>query len=216
MKTSINQDYSIGRAEGNHFVVMHNSVSRRHAKIRQISPTVFILTDLDTTYGTYVNGWRIRKKVVTAEDEIYLGGPKGQGRLWIPKNAFGNVAQGGKRKGNNSPQLKKPAMLIEREFMQLKERYEQYKETCRAIRKEERRSRARWRAAIGVIPIIGMPLSILLSGESTIEEKLVAVEEEFRRIYCCPNCSETLGMVDWTVLKARNMCMACRVRWIDR
>lgn len=219
MKTSINQDYTIGRSDSNHFVVAHNVISRQHATIRQVSPSVFVLTDLDTTYGTFVNGWRIRKKVVTAEDEIYLGGTKGQGIPWIPPNAFGDVKRPAQQKQKKNPkrgQLKKPAMVIEREFLQLEERYRQYKETCRVIRKEERRSKARWRAAIGMIPFVGMPLSILLSGESSIEDKLVAVEEEFRRIYCCPNCSETLGMVDWTVLRARNMCMACRVSWLER
>lgn len=221
MKTSMNQNYHVGRGDSNHFVVSQPCVSRQHLVMRQISPSVFLIRDLDSTYGTYVNGHRIHQKAIKPQDEVFLGGPKGQGAPWKPQNAFEDIDGGqAKRKASSrakqkgsSPYQRSPEE-VEKEFLALREVYETYRELCRKIRKRARRKGAWKRAAIGLIPFVGVSLSIALSGESSVEDKLVMAEEEFRQQYICPNCSETLGMSDWAVLKARNMCMACRVQWI--
>lgn len=51
---------SIGRAKDNDIVIENLSVSRNHARIRRVD-NKFILTDLNSANGTYVNNVRVSK-----------------------------------------------------------------------------------------------------------------------------------------------------------
>lgn len=72
--------YLIGReVEGNHNVNVpadRSRVSRVHAKLLWQNGEKVVLEDLDTPNGTYVNGRRIRKKVIQEGDEVWLGEPE--------------------------------------------------------------------------------------------------------------------------------------------
>lgn len=66
-------ELAIGRVTGNDLVLPHASVSRRHARIA-IKNGRFILVDLKSTNGTFVNGRRITSPlVITPHDEIGIG-----------------------------------------------------------------------------------------------------------------------------------------------
>lgn len=56
---------TIGREHGNDIVISDNYVGRRHIEIVRDDQGHFILKDLNSKNGTYVNGQRIR-------DEVYL------------------------------------------------------------------------------------------------------------------------------------------------
>ena len=62
----------IGRKTENDCVINHSTVSREHAKIVRENGT-FVLYDLNSTVGTFVNNVRINKKVLTTGDIILLG-----------------------------------------------------------------------------------------------------------------------------------------------
>ena len=64
----------IGKANDNDFVVDDPHVSRYHARlIREEEGGCWLLEDLDSTNGTFVNGAQIVKKRVTPSDTIKLG-----------------------------------------------------------------------------------------------------------------------------------------------
>jgi len=63
---------SVGRARDNDIVIENLSVSRNHARIRQVDDK-FILTDLNSANGTYVNNVRINKTELEHEDIITIG-----------------------------------------------------------------------------------------------------------------------------------------------
>lgn len=66
-------ELAIGRVTGNDLVLPHASVSRRHARI-VVKNGRFILVDLKSTNGTFVNGRRITSPlVITPHDEIGIG-----------------------------------------------------------------------------------------------------------------------------------------------
>ena len=66
-------EITIGRVPGNDVVLPHGSVSRRHARI-VIKEEKFILVDLRSTNGTFVNGRRITSPlVITEHDHLSIG-----------------------------------------------------------------------------------------------------------------------------------------------
>ena len=67
---------SIGRSEedGNDFVVPDTLMSRVHATIRRCSPGPYVIVDADSKNGSFVNGVRVRHRVVGDGDCIRLGG----------------------------------------------------------------------------------------------------------------------------------------------
>lgn len=66
-------EISIGSAAGNDLVVVDATVSRRHARLTREGDN-FLLTDLESTNGTYVNGKRIAEATTVRDgDEITFG-----------------------------------------------------------------------------------------------------------------------------------------------
>jgi ABC-type multidrug transport system ATPase subunit/pSer/pThr/pTyr-binding forkhead associated (FHA) protein len=63
---------TIGREPKNNTVVNHPAVSRFHAKITRENGS-FILKDLDSTNGTYVNGKQISERTLRVGDSVRIG-----------------------------------------------------------------------------------------------------------------------------------------------
>ncbi|MBX3441335.1 MAG: FHA domain-containing protein [Planctomyces sp.] len=63
---------SIGREEDNHIRLNDERVSRFHAKVQEDAGRI-ILTDLDSTNGTRVNGHPIRIRILQIGDQILIG-----------------------------------------------------------------------------------------------------------------------------------------------
>ncbi|MFH1130836.1 MAG: ATPase, T2SS/T4P/T4SS family [Pseudomonadota bacterium] len=66
-------EVSIGRVQGNDVILPKGNVSKRHARIG-LKDGKFIVADLKSTNGTYVNGRKITSSLVVKEgDNIYIG-----------------------------------------------------------------------------------------------------------------------------------------------
>ena len=63
---------SFGRAESNTVVLKDSKVSRQHAQIQQ-QGSEFVIVDLNSSNGTFVNGERIEEHVLSPGDEIAIG-----------------------------------------------------------------------------------------------------------------------------------------------
>ena len=62
----------IGRDSGNDIQIDNEAVSREHARIIRGS-NYYLIEDLNSTNGTFVNGKMINKKFLKEEDEILIG-----------------------------------------------------------------------------------------------------------------------------------------------
>ena len=62
----------IGRHPGCDLVLEHPTVSRRHAQLTRDGDR-WVLTDLSSSNGTRLNGWRVRRSAVRSGDELMLG-----------------------------------------------------------------------------------------------------------------------------------------------
>jgi hypothetical protein len=63
----------VGRDDGCAIVDPDPSVSRRHAIVLMQSDGRFLLTDLGSTNGTFVNGSRVESVVLTDGDQVRFG-----------------------------------------------------------------------------------------------------------------------------------------------
>ncbi len=66
-------EITIGRDPSNVIVLENPVVSARHAKITRNAQGGLLVSDLGSTNGTYLRGERISQRVVTLQDDIYLG-----------------------------------------------------------------------------------------------------------------------------------------------
>jgi len=66
-------EISVGRVQGNDLMLPKGNVSKRHARL-MLRDNRFIVTDLNSTNGTYVNRRRISQATIVREgDRIYIG-----------------------------------------------------------------------------------------------------------------------------------------------
>ena len=66
-------EVTIGRVQGNDVILPKGNVSKRHARI-VLKDGKFIIVDLKSTNGTYVNGRKITSPLVVKDnDKIYIG-----------------------------------------------------------------------------------------------------------------------------------------------
>src|SRR5687767_3161767 len=66
-------EITIGRVQGNDIVLPKGNISKRHSRI-VLRDGKFIIVDLKSTNGTYVNGKRISSpQVLKDADKVYIG-----------------------------------------------------------------------------------------------------------------------------------------------
>src|SRR6476661_3913122 len=66
-------EINVGRVQGNELMLPKGNVSKRHARLL-FRDGRFIVTDLKSTNGTYVNGRKIAQATIVREgDKIYIG-----------------------------------------------------------------------------------------------------------------------------------------------
>jgi pilus assembly protein CpaF len=79
-------EITIGRVKGNDVLLSKGNVSKRHARLLERDGR-FIVTDLKSTNGTYVNHRRITHAVIREGDRIYIG----DFVLWVVADDSGGV-----------------------------------------------------------------------------------------------------------------------------
>ncbi len=96
LKTRIVQEknvISIGRTKDNDLVIDNIKVSRKHALLEKKGDE-WIIEDLDSSNGTFINGKRIKRESVTPNDVITIGGvPLNLERLFSDKKEISGDIQ---------------------------------------------------------------------------------------------------------------------------
>ena len=69
---TIDTTLTFGRSQSNHVVLRDAKTSRQHAEIK-LQGHEYVLTDLNSSNGTYVNGEKIKECVLSPQDEIKIG-----------------------------------------------------------------------------------------------------------------------------------------------
>lgn len=232
--------YTIGRSLSNAIVVADGRVSSQHARLIECTPTTFLLEDLSSKNGTYVDGVRITRKFVDQASEVRFADAafrldqllaqltervsSGPVAPTIPADRLPDTVA-------NDP------LDFTTEFADLRLVYTQYPELRRACRQRDKMIRTGsviLSSVVGISAVIasgGMALSLLhiMSGAGlsvlvptlcstflSTDEKLELLDKEYRERYRCPNpvCRDPFGVREWDMLAQQKTCRRCQAVWV--
>lgn len=213
----------IGKADDNDFVVTNPYVSRYHARLlRDNNNNHWMLEDLNSTNGTFVNGCQIVKKYVNPTDLILLG-KDFTFKLTDALNSNNDYSE---------------------EFAALKQVYEHYIQTKIKIQSSNQFKTRLFQSLPFAIPgIVGVIIGFLGKGSSEwfgislfitvcaptigiymgakqsakIPQQLQEIVNQFKIDYVCPKCGTFLGEIPWASLKNRKQCpvSSCKAKWVN-
>ncbi len=226
---------TLGRNESNNKVFPQVDISGQHAKITQINNNEYEVEDLNSTNGTYVNGYRIRKAKISNKDQLRLS----MDTIVDVPSLFGV-----KLPFPSIPPKSTPKDFTN-EFAQLKEIYDNYKRERAKITIDYNRRTGLVRGVLTSVPMVaimfiamgmgqdgeqkirnslGMSMMLLMTLGSTLANyftsdnskmlaKLEELDENFRIRYVCPNsnCQHQLNGQSWNVLHNTGECPKCHV-----
>lgn len=212
----------IGKANDNDFVVNDPHVSRYHVQLMHEEGGGWLLEDLGSTNGTFVNDIQIVRKHVTLNDTIKLG-----------NSYILNVSE--VLKFNND---------YSEEFAALKQVYDDYIQAKIKIQSSNQFKTRILQAlpfsipgVIGVVigflgkgspelfglslfiaicaPVIGVYLGAKQSAK--IPQLLQDLTNQFKIDYVCPKCGTFLGEIPWESLRNRKQCpiSTCKAKWVS-
>lgn len=204
----VNKQYKIGRNDDNDIKIKRPEVSGHHCTITIVSENVIVLEDNGSTNGTFVNGTRIKRALITPQDEVMLAKLKVKFDKIFEKHSTAKSA---------SQATPPPAQTLNftEEFAQLKPVYEAYREAKLAAMGSGTLKQKGLQAALSFIPFVGSALGILASSTVNPQEKIFALTEEFKINYVCPKCKRFLGDLPWQNLANQKKCVACKALWIQ-
>ncbi|RHJ87844.1 FHA domain-containing protein [Parabacteroides sp. AM08-6] len=213
----------IGKAEDNDFVVReHPHVSRHHARLIREDDDCWLLEDLGSTNGTFVNGVQIVKKRVALKDVITLG-----------DNYVLDVSE--VLKYNND---------YSEEFAALKKVYDNYIQAKIKIQSSNQFKTRLFQSLPFAIPgVVGVVIGFLGKGSPELfglslfitvcaptvgiylgakqsaktPQLLQDIANQFKIDYVCPKCGTFLGEIPWESLRNRKQCpvSSCKAKWVS-
>lgn len=210
----------IGKNKDNDLVLDKPGISRYHAQLTLYTDFLGLLEDLNSTYGTEVDGRRIVQKIITPSSVVVLG-------TVVPldvKAIFSNVKSPSAKPAPNPVPLFQPSnggakpLVFAQEFKRLNWHFEQYSAAKQEILTGDPKKKAWVRVAIGWVPFAGFPLAALIDAYVfNTSERVQVLDEAFRRDYVCPNpaCRQFLGYVPFRDLINQRQCRYCKCLWVE-
>lgn len=212
----------IGKAEDNDFIVNDPHVSRHHACLIREDHGCWLLEDLGSTNGTFVNDSQIVKKRVTPTDKIVLG------TVYVL-----NLSEVSKYNNDYSE-----------EFAALKDIYNNYVQAKVKIQSANQFKTRLFQSLPFALPgIIGVVIGFLGKGSpelfglslfiticaptvgiflgakqaSKTPQQLQDIANQFKIDYVCPKCGTFLGEIPWESLRNRKQCpvSSCKAKWVN-
>lgn len=212
----------IGKTDDNDFVVNDPHVSRHHARLVREDSDCWLLEDLGSTNGTFVNGAQIAKKRVSLNDVIKLGDTY---TLKISEAL----------KYNND---------YSEEFAALKLVYDNYVQAKVKIQSANQFKTRLFQSFPFALPgIIGVVIGFLGKGSPELlgvslfitifaptvgiylgakqsakaPQLLQDITNRFKIDYVCPKCGTFLGEIPWESLRNKKQCpiSACKAKWVS-
>ena len=204
---------------------MDRAVSGKHLKLTTMPDGNVQVEDLGSTNGTFIDGVRIIKKVVTRNTVVQMG----------PTFTF--------RISDVLPEVKTPEYDEEIlcKFQNLEKIWNKYQEEKINLQKSNASKGfmrmmpmfvlgglgyliscipelAQFRTAI---TLAGLGLGIIITWVSyksatTLPEQMEKLNQQFQIDYVCPKCKQFLGFSPFEGLKNRGQCSACKSKWVRK
>ncbi len=217
----------IGRKGEQSFPIVDKAVSGKHLKLTIMPDGNIQVEDLGSTNGTFIDGVRIIKKVVTRDTIVQMG----------PTFIF--------RISDVLPEVTKDPPKPEydddffREFQKLESVWNKYQEEKINLQKSNASKGflrmlplfvlgglgyliscipelAQFRT---VITLAGLGIGIIITwisykSATGLPEQMEKLNQQFQIDYVCPKCNQFLGFTPFEGLKNRGQCLVCKLKWI--
>lgn len=214
---------TIGKSPDNDYVIDDPQVSRHHARLTRDADGGWLLEDLNSLNGTFVNGAQVLKKRIMPADTIRLG----------------------KDRSLDFKELLRSKNDYSEEFNALKKVYEDYtREKIKIQSSNQFKTRLFQALPFAFLGIIGLVLNNSVGKGSTlwyaicmvlvicapvvgvylgarqsakIPRQLQDLTNRFKIDYVCPKCGTFLGDIPWESLKNKKHCpvSSCQAKWTD-
>lgn len=235
--------YSIGRKADNAIVVSNGKISSQHARLIQCTETRFVLEDLASKNGTFVNDIRIARKIIDKKDRVRFAEIEYTLDqlldLYTTERAKpADISPAFSAAAKTVPLAEKPVLDFTLEFADLQQVYEQYPKLRRDCRNREKMIRTGsiiLSSLVGISAVVttgggALPFLQIMSGAglsvliptlcSTLlstDEKLEIIDKEYRERYRCPNptCRDSFGTREWELLAQQKTCRRCQAIWVS-
>ncbi|MBC3787339.1 FHA domain-containing protein [Spirosoma utsteinense] len=233
--------HTIGRRTDNVIVISHGKVSGQHARLILCTPSSFVLEDLDSKNGTFVNGVRITRKVIGQQDHIQLADftyTVAQLLDLSKESVIKPVTASTNQLPPAALPAQKASLDFTNQFADLQRVFDQYpklRKNCRNREKMIRTGSVILSSIVGISTALStgggaLPVLQLMSGAglsmlvptlcSTLlstEEKLEIIDKEYREQYRCPNpaCRDPFGTREWELLAQQKTCRRCQAIWVN-
>lgn len=232
--------YSIGRRSDNAIAISDPKISGLHARLIHCTDTIFVLEDLDSKNGTFVNDTRITRKIVGKNDTLRLADTEYRVdqllNLLTAKSPVKTIQPESLSLGP-VPAVDKKLLDFTREFAGLQSVYEQYPKLRRDCRNREKMIRTGSAVLSSVVGVsaalatgggallfiqllssagLGVLIPSLCSTLLSTDEKLELIDKEYREQYRCPNptCRDPFGTREWDLLAQQKTCRRCQAIWV--
>lgn len=198
----------IGRSVENHLVLKNEKVSSKHCSIKKIDNNRFLVQDLGSSNGTFINGSRVLQSFIEKKDHLQLA------NFALDADRVISLLESGlPAKGTYYEDFLKQERVYD-EFAKLKAVYDQYHHAKLKIMKSNNLKSTGIRAGLSVIPFVGSALGILTTGVTgNQQEEMLELEESFKKLYTCPGCFKFLGAEPFENMEKRGFCLVCKTKW---
>jgi FHA domain len=230
---------TIGRAVDNTIVIPNPDISLHHAKITYLGDDSFLIEDLSSTNGVYVNGYRTLRAKVSVKDEVCLAASA--------KLNLSTIFSLGQQVKQDPP---KQSNDYRNDFLKLKQTWGQYQQERIRINNQYQKKSTIVRSILSIAPlgvwvifqatylskfettdphyvkwqgsfiyfsVIGGAIGNLVGGLLIAPPmaKLSQLDEEFRITYVCPNpdCRIQLGNIPWQSYYNQGKCLRCQTKY---
>lgn len=197
----------LGRNANNSIVIEHTKVSREHAEIIKLADNEYLIKDLDTTHGTFVNDNRIKQSQITADSKIMLADFEIDAKLILARLDSTDF-----NKSIHYTDLLSRVQISEA-FLKLEAVYEKYKADKKKLERGDGLRKTGLRAGLALIPFVGNAIGIMAGSTIDNKGKLDDLNEKFKTEYVCPKCYKFFGFEPYENIKKRGFCFYCKTKW---
>ncbi len=197
----------IGRNENNTIRINNNRISREHAEIVRVKENTYLIKDLGSAHGVFVNGNKIKQTQIDGNSTVLLGNFELDIRFLLNKLDSDTYT-----KKINYDDLQKQ-IEINKQFLRLEQIYEQYKKDKQKLRRGSGLKKTGVRAGLALIPFVGNAIGIMAGGSMDSSKEMDDLNEQFKKDYVCPKCFHFLGFEPFENHQKRGYCFYCKSEW---
>ena len=238
----MNISKTLGRANDNDIIFQKEDISSHHAKVSLLNDDKILIEDLNSTNGTFVNGYRVRKSTISMTDELRLS-----------ENTVVDLAKifeiNAEKKTDKTVE-KTDQNDFRVEFELLRSVWQNYQNSRIGIQKKFQKRTSLIRAGITFSPLViwqimqivyinhldsvtdfqtvkfwqdkyivfsvlGSTMAMFATGMMSSVDILTQLDEDFRVRYVCPNpeCRMQLGNVPWQSYYNQGKCFRCGAKY---